>query len=94
MISSSLRFELSCSQCKHVKDERRWGGGGAAARFFMSTSHFTTTGVIKPTKLLRFKKKKQVNEFIKLKTLLIINLPKENVTFIVFHVKGVNKSKS
>ena len=54
-------------------------------------SHFTTIGVIKPTNLFFFKKK-QLNEFIRVKTFLTLNLPYEKVTFIVFHAKDVNKS--
>ena len=39
-----------------------------------------------------FLKRKQANEFIRKKTFLILNLCHEKLTFIVFHVKNVNKS--
>ena len=54
--------------------------------------HFTTTGVIKPTKLLSSFKKRQIDEFIRVQTFLILNLRNEKVTVIVFHVKDVNES--
>ena len=55
-------------------------------------SHFSTTGVIKPTKLLSFSKKKQLNEFMRVKIVVVLNFRNENVIFIAFYVKDVNKS--
>ena len=46
----------------------------------------------KTKKTIKFLKKKQVNEFIRIKILLILNLHNEKVTFRVFHVKDANKS--
>ena len=56
-------------------------------------SHFSSTGIIKQTKLSSFfKKKKQVNEFIRVKIIIILNFHNGKVVSIVFYVKGVNKS--
>ena len=55
-------------------------------------SHFSTTGVIKPTKLLSFSKKKQLNEFMRVKIVIVLNFRNEKVIFIAFYVKDVNKS--
>ena len=54
-------------------------------------SHFSTTGFIKPAKLLRIFKKKGVNEFIKVKIVVILNFCNEKVIFVVFYVKNMNK---
>ena len=54
-------------------------------------SHFTTSGVIKTVKLLGFFKKRQVDEFIRVKTFLTKNILNKKVTFIVFHLKDINK---
>ena len=59
---------------------------------FSCESHFFTTGVMKPTKLLSFFKKKQVNEFIRVKIVIILNFRNKKVIFVVFYVKDVNKS--
>ena len=40
-------------------------------------SHFFTTGVKKPTKLLRFLKNKQIKSFIRVKTVIILSLLKK-----------------
>ena len=58
----------------------------------MRMSHFSTTGVIKPTKLLSFSKKKQLNEFMRVKIVIVLNFRNEKVIFIAFYVKDVNKS--
>ena len=42
--------------------------------------------------LLRFLKNKQVNELVRVKIVMILNLRNEKVAFIVFYVKDVNKS--
>ena len=42
--------------------------------------------------LLRFLKNKQVNELVRVKIVMILNLCNEKVAFIVFYVKDVNKS--
>ena len=55
-------------------------------------SHFSTTGVIKPTKLLSFFKKKQLNKFMRVKIVIVLNFRNEKVIFIGFYVKDVNKS--
>ena len=56
-------------------------------------SHFSSTGIIKQTKLSSFfLKKKQVNEFIRVKIIIILNFHNGKVVSIVFYVKGVNKS--
>ena len=55
-------------------------------------SHFSKTGVIKPTKLFFFFLRKQVNEFIRVKLVIILNVSIGKVTFIAFFVKDVNKS--
>ena len=55
-------------------------------------SHFSTTGVIKPTKLLSFFKKKQLNKFMRVKIVIVLNFRNEKVIFIAFYVKDVNKS--
>ena len=47
---------------------------------------------MKPTKLLSFFKKKQVNEFIRVKIVIILNFRNKKVIFAVFYVKDVNKS--
>ena len=54
-------------------------------------SHRFTTGVKKPTKLISFFKK-QANEFISVKVVIILNFQDEKVYFIVFYVKDVNKT--
>ena len=54
-------------------------------------SHFSTTGFIKPAKLLRIFKKKGANEFIKVKIVVILNFCYEKVIFVVFYVKNMNK---
>ena len=54
-------------------------------------SHRFTTGVKKPTKLISFFKK-QANEFIRVKVVIILNFQDEKVYFIVFYVKDVNKT--
>ena len=59
---------------------------------FSCENHFFTTGVMKPTKLLSFFKKKQVNEFIRVKIVIILNFCNKKVIFAVFYVKDVNKS--
>ena len=55
-------------------------------------SHFSTTGVIKPTKLLSFFKKKQLNKFMRVKIVIVLNFRNKKVIFIGFYVKDVNKS--
>ena len=63
-------------------------------------SHLFPTGVIKPTKLISFlrkkkkekKEKKQVHEFIRVKVVTILNFRYEKVDFILFYVKDVNKT--
>ena len=70
---------------RHVKDEK----SGSSHQAFHVKEPFTRTGVIKPTKLLSFfKKKTQVDEFTRVKTFFILILRNEKV----FHVKDVNKS--
>ena len=53
---------------------------------------FYHDGGYKTNKVTNFKKTTTVNEFIRVKILLILNLRNEKVTFRVFHVKDVNKS--
>ena len=56
-------------------------------------SHFSSIGIIKQTKLSSFFfLKKQVNEFIRVKIIIILNFHNGKVVSIVFYVKGVNKS--
>ena len=43
-------------------------------------------------KLLNFLKKKQVNEFFRVKTVIILNFRNEKIIFLVFYVDDVNKS--
>ena len=52
----------------------------------MRMSHFSTTEVIKQTKLSSFLKK-QVNEFIRAKIVIILNSHNGKVIFIVFMSK-------
>ena len=49
-------------------------------------------GVMKPTKLLSFLKKMQINEFIRVKTVIILNLCNKKIIFAVVYIKDVNKS--
>ena len=53
---------------------------------------FYHDGGYKTNKVISFVKKRQVDEFIRVKTFLILNLLNEKVTFIVCHIKEVNKS--
>ena len=46
----------------------------------------------KTNKLNKFFLKKQVNEFIRVKIVIIINFWDEKVIFILFYVKDVNKT--
>ena len=47
----------------------------------------------KTNKVIKFfLKKKQVNEFIRVKIIIILNFHNGKVVSIVFYVKGVNKS--
>ena len=55
-------------------------------------SHVFTTGVLKPTKLLSFCKKKHVNEFPKVKIVIELNFRIEKVIVTVFYAKDVYKS--
>ena len=50
------------------------------------------TGVIKETKLISFFIKKQVNEFIRVKIVIMLNFRDEKVIFIVFCVNYMNKT--
>ena len=47
---------------------------------------------MKPTKLLSFLKKEQVNEFVRVKAVIILNFCTKKIIFVVFYVKDVNKS--
>ena len=47
---------------------------------------------MKSATLLRFFKKKLVNEFVRVKNVIVLNFCNEKVIFIVFYVKDVNKS--
>ena len=76
------------------KTRERTSKAGAATQIFKWMSHFSTTGVIKPTNLLRFFKNKQVNELIRVKIVIILSFRKEKVIFMIFYVKDVNKSVS
>ena len=91
MISSTPRFEqagaVEWSIIRHVKDEKI-GSSHKASRV---NDPFFTTGVMKPTKLLSFFKMKQVNEFIRVKT-VIISFRNKKITFVVFYVKAISKS--
>ena len=49
-------------------------------------------GDYKTNKLNKFFKGKQVNEFIRVKIVIIINFWDEKVIFILFYVKDVNKT--
>ena len=55
-------------------------------------SHLPTTGVIKETKLISFFIKKQVNEFIRVKIVIMLNFRDEKVIFIAFCVNYMNKT--
>ena len=57
----------------------------ANERFFMM-------GVMKQTKLLSFLKKKQISEFTRVKTVIILNLCNKKIMFAVAYIKNVNKS--
>ena len=48
-------------------------------------------GGYKTNKINKFFKKKQVNEFIRVKIVIIINFWDEKVILILFYVKDVNK---
>ena len=61
-----------------------------ATKAFKVTSHFPTTGVIKATKLIFFFKK--VNEFMRVKVVIMLNLRDEKVIFIAFYVNDLNKT--
>ena len=52
---------------RQVKDEK----SGKSHQAFHVNEPFFTTGVIKPTMLLSFSKEKQVNEFIRVKIVVI-----------------------
>ena len=94
MISSTPRFELSCSQWKTREgpEERE------QPLDFHVNEPFYHDGSYKTNKVIKFfskkEKRKQVSEFIRVKTFIILNLRNEKVTSIVFHVKSVNKSTS
>ena len=60
---------------------RRWG---AATSVFMRMHHFFRTGVIKPGELLSVFQKKQKNEFICVKLIIILIFCNEKVPFIDF----------
>ena len=49
-------------------------------------------GVMKQTKLLSFLKKKQISEFTRVKTVIILNLCNKKIMFAVVYIKNVNKS--
>ena len=51
--------------------------------------HFTTTGIIKPTKLLKQTRKE--NEFIRVKIVILLDFCNKKVIFIFFYVKDVKK---
>ena len=57
---------------------------GAATRIFIRMRHFFKTGVIKPGELLTTFQKKQKNEFICVKLVIILIFYNEKVPFIDF----------
>ena len=69
-----------------VNHKTREGTRRAVTNLFMRMSHFSTTEVIKQTKLSSFLKK-QVNEFIRAKIVIILNSHNGKVIFIVFMSK-------
>ena len=66
-------FLTTSSRMVNHKTRERSRRKEATINFFMWMSHFSTTGVIKQTKLLSFFLKKQVNEFIRVKIAIILN---------------------
>ena len=65
----------------NLKLTRKWG---AATRVFIRMRHFFKTGVIKPGELLSTFQKKQKNEFICVKLVIILIFCNEKVPFIDF----------
>ena len=57
---------------RHMKGKN----SGSSHEASHAMSHFFMMGVMKPTKLLSFLKKMQINEFIRVKTVLINSLTK------------------
>ena len=68
---------------------------GAAARLFMQMGHFSPTGFIKTTKLLRIIiknnhfQKKHENEFISVKGVVILNISNEKVIFTTLFMSKI-----
>ena len=61
-------------------------------RLLMWMSLFFRTGVKKPTKLLSFFKNKQINWFVRVKTVIISIFHNKKIIVVVFYVKDVSKS--
>ena len=73
---------------RHMKGKN----SGSSHEASHAMSHFFMMGVMKPTKLLSFLKKMQINEFIRVKTVIILNLCNKKIIFAVVYIKDVNKS--
>ena len=73
----------------NLKLTRRWG---EATRFFIRMRQFFKTGVIKPEELLSTFQKKQKNEFICMKLVIVLIFCNEKVMFIDFWSNILNKS--
>ena len=54
-------------------------------------SDFFTTGFMKPTKLLSFLKRNEVNKFISVKTVIMLRSRIKKLIFVVFYVRDVNE---
>ena len=63
---------------------------GTVTKLFKWIGHLLTTAIIKTAKSISLFKKK-INEYIRVKIVIILNFQDGKVVFIVFYVKDVNK---
>ena len=73
---------------RHMKGK----DSGSSHEASHATERFFMMGVMKQTKLLSFLKKKQISEFTRVKTVIILNLCNKKIMFAVVYIKNVNKS--
>ena len=89
MISSRLVVHHAVNG-RQMKDEK----SGSSHQVFHKYEPFFHDGGYKTSKVIKFFKKRQVGEFNRVKTFLVLNLSNEKATYsfsIVFYVKDVNQ---
>ena len=73
---------------RHMKGK----DSGSSHEVSHANEQFFMMGVMKQTKLLSFLKKKQISEFTRVKTVIILNICNKKIMFAVVYIKNVNKS--